>query len=180
MTKTDKTVERRALMLSQLIITNADLYQASQQPEQKVLEMVIGDAVRYLPQIPELFSGKISKNAFEKAHSKVKDARLVEFYVIPRSVLARLLFTEYLEELKKDPFSLISLYYGHLGKYHLILSEENHVIRKLQRSSKLADEEKTIQNAGIEWMDFSYEAYQELKWRGRERARHHGLSKDKQ
>lgn len=179
MTKTDKTVECRALLLSQLIITNADLYQASQQPEQKILEMVIGDAVRYLPQIPELFSGKISIQAFEKMQVKAKSDRFIEFCVTPRSVLARLLFTQYLEELIKNPLALISLYYDHLGKYHVILSEEARLLRRLQRSTEFIDEEKTYEKAGIEWVDFSYEAYQEFKRRSREKGRNHDFFREK-
>lgn len=179
MTKTDKQLEDRAQMLSQLIINNAELYQASQEPEQRVLEMLIGDAVRYLPHTQELFSGKISKQAFEKMQSKAQYTRLVEYCVTPRSVLARLLFTQYLEELKKDPFALISLYYGHLGKYHLILSEENEELRRLHRSSKLVGVEKIQAIAGIEWMDFSYEAYQKFKWSSREMGRNNNLSKEK-
>ena len=163
MTKTKKNLEARALTISQLIINNEDLYHLSGEGERGLLETLVGAAIWYLPNTPELFTGKISREAFLKIQDNPKATKLVEEHAIPRKVAGKLLFTTYLEDLKKDPSVLMSLYLESFGKYNLVLKEENDRLKKYQKSDVFVTEEEAYAKAGIELMDFSYEAYQEFK-----------------
>lgn len=163
MTKTKKNLETRAIMLSQLIINNEVLYRDSADGERGLLETLVGAGIWYLPNVPELYTGKISKAAFEKLQINPHWTKLVEEHAIPRKVAGKLLFTTYLMELKNDPSVIIRLYLESFGRYNLVLKEENDRLKKFQKSSVFTTEEDAYQQAGIELMDFSFEAYQEFK-----------------
>jgi len=163
MTKTIKNLETRALMLSQLIINSADLYQASEEGERGLLETLIGAAIWYLPNTPELFTGKISKAAYFKLLENPAQTKLVEEHAIPRKVAGKLLYNHYLEDLRKDPSTMIRLYFDLFGKYNLVLKEENDRLKKFQRSHVFTNEGEAYQKASIELMDFNYKEYQEFK-----------------
>ena len=150
-------------MLSQLIVNNSVLYRDSADGERGLLETLVGAGIWYLPNVPELYTGKISKAALEKLQSNPKGTKLVEEHAIPRKVAGKFLFTTYLEDLKNDSSVLIRLYLESFGRYNLVLKEENDRLKKFQKSSVFTTEEEAYQQAGIVLMDFSYEAYQEFK-----------------
>jgi len=163
MTNTRKNLETRSALLSQLICNNAALYQASAPGEQGLLEVLIAAAIFYLPNTPELYSGKISEQALASLQSDLPGTKLVEEHGIPRKVAGRLLFTTYLEDLRKDPKALERLYLEQFGRYNLVLKKENDRLRKFQRASVFTSEESSYAQAGIVLQDFSLEAYQDYK-----------------
>jgi hypothetical protein len=163
MTTTRKNLETRAALLSQLICNNAALYQASAPGEQGLLEVLIGNAIFFLPNTPELYSGKISEQALASLQSNLSGTKLVEEHGIPRKVAGRLLFTTYLEDLRKDPKALERLYLEQFGRYNLVLKKETDRLRKFQRASVFTSEESSYAQAGIVLQDFSLEAYQDYK-----------------
>ena len=163
MTTTHKNLELRAALLNQLICNNAALYQASAPGEQGLLEVLIGNSIFFLPNIPELYSGKISEQALASLQSNLPSTKLVEEHGIPRKVAGRLLFTTYLEDLRQDPKAFERLYLEKFGRYNLILKKENERLRKFQRASVFTSEESSYAQAGIVLLDFSLEAYQDYK-----------------
>ena len=163
MRTTPKNLETRAALLSQLISNNSALYQASAPGEQGLLEVLIGNAIFFLPNSPELYSGKISEQALASLQSNLSGTKLVEEYGIPRKVAGRLLFTTYLEDLRQDPKAFERLYLEKFGRYNLVSKKENDRLRKFQRASVFISEESSYAQAGIVLQDFSFEAYQEYK-----------------
>ena len=163
MTTNHKNLETRAALLSQLICNNAALYQASAPGEQGLLEILIGNAIFFLPNTPELYSGKISEQALASLQSDLPSTKLVEEHGIPRKVVGRLLFTTYLEDLRQDPKAFERLYLEKFGRYNLILKKENDRLRRFQRASVFTSEESSYAQAGIVLQDFNFEAYQDYK-----------------
>jgi hypothetical protein len=163
MTTTRKNLETRAALLSQLICNNAALYQAAAPGERGLLETLIGAAIFYLPNTPELYSGKISEQALASLQSDHSSTKLVEEHAIPRKVAGRLLFTTYLEDLRQDPKALERLYMEKFGRYNLVLKKENDRLKKFQKASIFTTEEVAYAQAGIVLQDFSYKSYQNFK-----------------
>ncbi len=163
MTSTRKNLETRSALLSQLICNNAALYQAAAPGEQGLLEVLIGAAIFYLPNTPELYSGKISEQALASLQYDFPNTKLVEEHGIPRKVAGRMLFTTYLDDLRQDPKALERLYLEKFGRYNLVLKKENDRLRKFQKASVFTSEESSYAQAGIVLQDFSFEAYQDYK-----------------
>ena len=163
MTTTRKNLETRAALLSQLICNNAALYQAAAPGERGLLETLIGAAIFYLPNTPELYSGKISEQALASLQSDLPGTKLVEEHAIPRKVAGRLLFTTYLDDLRQDSKALERLYLEKFGRYNLVLKKENDRLKKFQRASVFTSEESSYAQAGIVLQNFSFEAYQDYK-----------------
>jgi hypothetical protein len=160
---TPSPLEKRALVLSQLILNTQEVYRNAEESEKGLLEKLVGDAIWYLPNLPELFNQKISKAALASLEENQSKTRLVEEHAIPRKVAGRLLYTKYLEDLKKDPSILVRLYLDFFGRYNLVLKPENDRLRKYQRAAVFTTEEEAYKKAYIELVDFSEVEYREYK-----------------
>lgn len=163
MYNTSTPLERRALVLSQMILNTQEVYRNVEESEKGLLETLVGAAIWYLPNLPELFNQKISKAALASMEENPTKTRLVEEHAIPRKVAGRLLYTKYLEELEKDPSSLTRLYLNFFGRYNLVLKQENDRLRKFQRAAVFTTEEEAYQKAAIELVDFSEADYRAHK-----------------
>jgi hypothetical protein len=155
--------EKRALVLAQLILSTEEVYQNAEEAEKGLLETLVGAAIWYLPNLPELFNQKISKAALASLEEKPTQTRLVEEHAIPRKVAGRLLYSKYLEDLKRDPHTLGRLYLDFFGRYNLVLKPENDRLRKYQRTAVFTTEEEAYKKADIELVDFSEAEYREYK-----------------
>jgi len=155
--------EKRALVLAQLILSTAEVYQNAENAEKGLLETLIGAGIWYLPNLPELFNQKISKAALNSLQENPIKTRLVEEHALPRKVAGKLLYTKYLEDLKRDPHTLGRLYLDFFGRYNLVLKPENDRLRKYQRTAVFTTEEEAYKQAGIELVDFSESDYREHK-----------------
>lgn len=160
---TPSPLEKRALVLSQLIHNTQEVYRNAEESEKGLLETLVGAAIWYLPNLPELFNQKISKAALASLEENPSKTHLVEEHAIPRKVAGRLLYTTYVEELEKDPSSLVRLYLDFFGRYNLVLKPENDRLRKYQRAAVFTTEEEAYQKADIELVDFSEAEYREYK-----------------
>lgn len=158
-----KNLEKRALLLSQMILNTADLYHASEEGERGLLETLVGAAIWYLPNHAQLFNGKISQAALISLKANPGQTKLVEEHAIPRKVAGRQLYTVYLQELQNNPEMIIRLYQDSFGRYNLVLKEENDRLKKYQRAEVFVNEGEAYRQAGIELVDFSYQEYQEFK-----------------
>lgn len=163
MHKPSTPLEKRALVLSQLILNTQEVYRNAEESEKGLLETLVGAAIWYLPNLPELFNQKISKAALASLEENPSRTRLVEEHAIPRKVAGKLLYTKYLEELEKDPNTLVRLYLDFFGRYNLVLKPENDRLRKYQRAAVFTTEEEAYQKADIELVDFSEADYRAYK-----------------
>lgn len=155
--------EKRAMVLAQLILSTAEVYQDAENTEKGLLETLVGAGIWYLPNLPELFNQKISKAALNSLKDNPIKTRLVEEHAIPRKVAGKLLYTKYLEDLKRDPHTLGRLYLDFFGRYNLVLKPENDRLRKYQRTAVFTTEEEAYKKAEIELVDFSESDYREYK-----------------
>lgn len=154
----------KAKTLAQLVINTAEQYQQSDDQQKSLLETTVGAAIWYLPSLGhQLFSQKISKRALESLENNPETTKLVEEHGTPRKVAGRLLYTQYLEEIKSNPEVLKDLYLTQFGKYNLVLKEENRGLMKHQKVDTFVSEEYAYQQAGIELVDFSEDQYRAFK-----------------
>jgi hypothetical protein len=160
---TPSPLEKRALVLSQLILNTQEVYRNAEESEKGLLEKLVGDAIWYLPNLPELFNQKISKAALASLEENPSKTRLVEEHAIPRKVAGRLLYTTYVEELEKDPNTLTRLYLDFFGRYNLVLKSEYDRLRKVQRTTVFTTEEEAYKKADIELVEFSEANYRAYK-----------------
>jgi hypothetical protein len=144
-------LEKRAYVLSKVVNCVSELYHNGELDEgQKgLIETLLGAGIWYLPTGKELFSGKISKaalNEIETNHS----LKLVEEHGYPRKVAGKSLFNDHLNDLISDSNKLYNLYINKMGRYNLVLKEENNRLKKFQKTQIFKTEEEAYMSAGIE------------------------------
>jgi hypothetical protein len=144
-------LEKRAEVLAKVVVSINDLYRHGNLDEGQrgLLETLIGAGIWYLPSGKELFSGKISRSALEKIQTN-KSIKLVEEHGFPRKVAGKALFNEHIEDLILDPNRLLDLYLNKMGRYNLVLKEENNLLKKFQRTKVFLSEEEAYFSANIE------------------------------
>lgn len=155
-----EVLEKRAEVLAKVVACIADLYHDGNLDEgQKgLLETLLGAGIWYLPSGKELFSGKISKAALEQIATN-PNLKLVEEHGFPRKVAGKSLFYEHLEDLKSDHTKLYNLYLDKMGRYNLVLKEENNKLKKFQKTHMFISEEEAYQSAEIELISIDEDHY---------------------
>jgi hypothetical protein len=143
-------LEKRTYVLSKVVDCVADLYHNGDLDEgQKgLIETLLGAGIWYLPSGNELFSGKISEAALNKIRLN-SDIELVEEHGFPRKVAGKSFFHEHLDEIKSNANKLYDLYYEKMGRFNLVLKEENNKLRRFQKTSVFKTEEEAYKLAGI-------------------------------
>lgn len=143
-------LEKRAYVLSKVVNCVADLYHNGELDEgQKgLIETLLGAGIWYLPSGKELFSGKISKDALNKIRLD-SEIKLVKEHGFPRKVAGKSLFHEHLDEIKSDANKLHNLYFEKMGRFNLVLKEENNKLRKFQKTGVFKTEDEAYKLAGI-------------------------------
>ena len=154
-------LSKRAKVLSDTVIAISEIYHSNilDEGQKGMLETLIGAGIWYLPSSKKLFSGMISNEALNciRLDSSVK---LVEEHGFPRKVAGKKLLSEHLEELKIDDRKLEELYVNKMGKFNLVLKDENNRLKKFQKTSVFIDESAAYNSAGIELVlvqDIDYE-----------------------
>ncbi len=95
-------------------------------------------------------------------------AKLVEEHGFPRKVAGKKLMSEHLEQLKKDNRILEELYINQMGRFNLVLKEENNKLKKFQKTTVFQDEASAYQSAGIKLVkvqDIDFELLQLKKYK---------------
>lgn len=141
---------KRAKVLSDTIVAISSIYNSHELDEgQKgMLETLIGAGIWYLPSSKKLFSGLISIEALNRIKIDT-NVKLVEEHGFPRKVAGKKLLSEHIEELKKDAGKLEELYLNQMGRFNLVLKEENNKLKKFQKTSVFQDEVAAYKLAGI-------------------------------
>lgn len=143
-------LEKRTYVLSKVVDCVADLYHNGELDEgQKgLIETLLGAGIWYLPSGNELFSGKISEAALNKIRLD-PELKLVEEHGFPRKVAGKSLFHEHLDEIKSNANKLHDLYFEKMGRFNLVLKEENLKLKKFQKTGVFKTEEEAYELAGI-------------------------------
>jgi len=146
-----EVLEKRSYVLSKVVDCVSDLYHNGELDEgQKgLIETLLGAGIWYLPTGKELFSGKISKAALSEIETNYS-LKLVEEHGYPRKVAGKSLFHEHLNELISDSNKLYNLYLDKMGRFNLVLKEENNRLKKFQKTQIFKTEEEAYMSAGIE------------------------------
>ena len=153
-------LEKRAEVLAKVVVCIADLYHDGNLDagQKGLLETLLGAGILYLPSGKELFTGKISKAALEKIITDPK-IKLVEEHGFPRKVAGKSLFCDHLEDLKLDYTKLQNLYLNKMGRYNLVLKEENNKLKKFQKTNTFISEKEAYKSAGIELVSIDESHY---------------------
>ena len=162
----EKNLKEKTEILSEVISLTASLYERKglTSLQKAFLETLIGAGIWYLPKDKNvLFSGKISKLALAQLQIDPKNTKLVEEHgKYPRKVSGRALYTEYLDEIRKDGSRLVELYLNEMGKFNYVLKIENTRLSRFQRTDKFIDEETAYRLAGIEMVAITLEEVNRL------------------
>lgn len=170
-------LDERILVLHQIIESTSGFYFNSglNEGQTGLYDTIIGAALWYLPSGTELFSGKISESALESLENNPLTTKLVEEHSFPRKIGGKYLYELHraLGKLTKD--DIIEVYKEKLGKFNLVLKEENDALKKYQKLENIPYEEGGFLNsvsdielyayrkANIQLLDFSLERYKEFK-----------------
>lgn len=170
-------LDERILVLHQIIESTSEFYFNSglNEGQTGLYDTIIGAALWYLPSGTELFSGKISERALESLENNPLTTKLVEEHSFPRKIGGKYLYELHraLGKLTKD--DIIEVYKEKLGKFNLVLKEENDALKKYQKLENIPYEEGGFLNsvsdielyayrkANIQLLDFSLERYKEFK-----------------
>lgn len=170
-------LDERILVLHQIIESTSEFYFNSglNEGQTGLYDTIIGAALWYLPSGTELFSGKISESALESLENNPLTTKLVEEHSFPRKIGGKYLYELHraLGKLTKD--DIIEVYKEKLGKFNLVLKEENDALKKYQKLENIPYEEGGFLNsvsdielyayrkANIQLLDFSLERYKEFK-----------------
>lgn len=178
----NKLLRERVVVLLEFIRRTADHYFSPETNtgQKGLYETLCGAGIWYLPSGVELYSGKISEEAYTQLLLHPLETKLVEEHSFPRKAGGRFLYELY----QSDPEALtcevfIDLYKSRLGKFNLVLKRENDRLKRYQRVGKdcrgeeffrliTTIESTSYQSAGIELRDFSPDSYIGYK---KERAR---------
>lgn len=170
-------LDERILVLHQIIESTSEFYFNSglNEGQTGLYDTIIGAALWYLPSGTELFSGKISESALESLENNPLTTKLVEEHSFPRKIGGKYLYELHraLGKLTKD--DIIEVYKEKLGKFNLVLKEENDALKRYQRLENIPFEEggflKSVANietyaymmANIKLVNFPVERYKEFK-----------------
>ena len=170
-------LDERILVLHQIIESTSEFYFNSglNEGQTGLYDTIIGATLWYLPSGTELFSGKISESALESLENNPLTTKLVEEHSFPRKIGGKYLYELHraLGKLTKD--DIIEVYKEKLGKFNLVLKEENDALKKYQKLENIPYEEGGFLNsvsdielyayrkANIQLLDFSLERYKEFK-----------------
>ena len=170
-------LDERILVLHQIIESTSEFYFNSNlnKGQTGLYDTIIGAALWYLPSGVELFSGKISKRALESLENNPMTTKLVEEHSFPRKIGGKYLYELHKALGKLTRADIIEVYKEKLGKFNLVLKEENDGLKKYQKLESIPFEEGAFLNsvsdlenyaykmANIQLVDFPVERYKEFK-----------------
>ena len=154
-------LKSKTKVLSEVLMATKSIYDDANKEQKALLETLIGAAIWYLPSSAELYSGKISKAAYDLI--KQGDyPKLVEEHSYPRKIAGRFLY-ENAGKLIDNPDFLADKYKELFGRFNLVLKNENDRLKPFQKVDSFIDEKDAYERAGLQLEDFSKESYKEYK-----------------
>ncbi len=154
------SLQDQCSVLEQAINAIAPIYNADSINERQkaLLETMIGAAIFYLPGKSELYSGWISKRAWESLLDGNK--KLTEEHRYPRKLAGKQLLSLAYQNFEEPGRSLQDLYLKEYGVFNLVLAKENNELRKHQKEINFINIETCYSIAGIQLIEKSM---QEIK-----------------
>jgi hypothetical protein len=142
-------LNERCAILAQTVRALKPIYESSNttQNQKQLLETIIG-AIWYLPQPPNLWTGKIS---LEGAKALRAGHRVTRDHQYPRKLAARELLG--LNEIDLTGSSVHALYLEKFGRFNLITKQENRKLMRFQRAGVFVNSEDCYARAGVQLID---------------------------
>lgn len=142
----DARLRERCAVLAEAVRALKPIYKSSSTtPNQKqLLETIIGAAIWYFPQPPDLWTGMLS---VEGAKALQAGARVTRDHQYPRKLAARELLR--LDDKDLTPSSVHALYVEKFGKFNLITKQENRKLMRFQRVEVFVNPEDCYTKAGV-------------------------------
>lgn len=158
-------LKEKAQVMSEIILATVKIYNSGNLSESQkgLMETLLGAGIWYLPNSKNLYSGKISKKAYESLIKDPINTKLVEEHAYPRKIAGQKLYTEFISQVTSDGEGLIKLYSEKFGRYNLVLKDENNSLKKFQKKGVFLDEETAYSQAGIELIPFPMEELMKYK-----------------
>jgi len=180
-----KLLNERAQVLFDVLKSTVDKYFDSNlnSGQRGLYETIIGATIWYLPSSVNLYTGRISKSAFESIQNNESDIKLVEEHFFPRKLGGRYLYELFKSNKDIDVTSVVEVYINLLGKFNLVLKSENNKLKKWQKvehfdNFKMSDfndlskiEGYSYEKAGIELVEFSVSDYLGFKKSSRKKSK---------
>lgn len=143
----------RADVIARTVLAQQPFYasQACTANQRQLLETMIGAAIWYLPQGPDLWTGRLSENSL-RALAEARDPRTVRLtkeHQFPcKLAAAQLMAIDW--ELVEDPADeVLRRYQEHYGRFNYVLPEENKRLMRFQKSGRFLSPEQAYLDAGI-------------------------------
>jgi len=174
----NKLLKERVLVLHDIISSTQAKYFSPDinEGQRGLYETLLGACIWYLPGGEVLYSGKISESALESLRNDPANTKLVEEHSFPRKLGGKYLYELYRHH--KGAFTeldLINIYMNTLGKFNLVLKQENDKLKKWQKFKNTGLSEHDFLNtvskiediayskAEIKMCDFPFDKYTEFK-----------------
>jgi len=151
-------------ILEKSIISLAKIYDLKDTTarQKALLETMVGAAIWYLSSPDELYAGKISVKAVEAVKSGIPINKLTKEHKFPRKQAGKLLLTENHKEFLSNKSRLFDLFISELGRFNLVLKNENRDLIKYQKDATYVDEHSSYNSAGINLVEMSIEEINKL------------------
>jgi hypothetical protein len=173
----NRLLEERSTVIVEMIRTTANIYfhPDTTEGQKGLFETLAGAGIWYLPSGLELYSGFISQEALVSLEQNPNETKLVEEHAFPRKIGGRFLYEQFKKignEFTKEYF--IQAYKTQLGKYNLVLKDENNRLKKFQKIEREVTDSRFLQlirniekesydAAGIKLCPFPAIKYKEFK-----------------
>jgi hypothetical protein len=137
----DEKLSQRCSVLASVVLALRPLYQKASvtETQKEFLETIIGAAIWYLPDLPELFTGKMSVSARDVCNKDPKQwAKLTKEHFFPRKRAGADLLQEIVTELTGE--EILNRYKTKYGRYNRVTKIENRALVSSQRKGMSAEE----------------------------------------
>jgi hypothetical protein len=169
--KADNKLEERCEILARMIRAIAPIYhhKSSSANQRQLVETMIGAAIWYFPQGPELWTRMISLEAIQSFHPKERKVppKLTAEHQYPRKIAATELLHLDWENDGQSGQTLLELYRSRYGRYNFVTPQENKRLVTYQKKEVFKGPEKAYRDAGITLVSLSLEELAIVKKRKR-------------
>lgn len=161
----EEKLQDRCEILKKIILEITELYndKNTNDDQKKLIETMIGASLWYLPTGKELWSGMMSREAYELYHKDTqKQVKLTKEHEYPRKIAAENLLTKELSYIEVSKDGLHDLYMKKYGKWNYVTPQENTKLRKFQSKKEFVSPEDSYRRAKIELIKVDRETFEKI------------------
>jgi len=150
----ENKLKEKCHVLRKCIISLSEIYHDANtnDNQRRLIETMIGAAIWYLPNL-DLWTGKISEEAYKLINKGTPRSKLTKEHEFPRKLAAKEVLTLELNNLMKSEVKLFELYTNKYGKWNLVTPKENKMLGKFQKDTVFISPEDSYAKAGIRLME---------------------------